>query len=89
MNERDLVEHLDNSLGQAIFGGMSQAALWLLLVSKGVLSRDEAERAIDGVLLVMERARGEVVGAGCGPGAIDAALSHLEALLASLKKLAG
>jgi hypothetical protein len=69
---------LDTATGEAVYASMSPAALWVLLVRKGVISQD-AKDTIDHTLLVLERAR-ETRPDG-GPRALDHARERLEALL--------
>jgi len=79
MEEKQLNEMLDTATGEAMYAAFSQAALWALLVRKGIISKNEAKDTIDHILLILEKAREARLGGG--PGAIDHARSRLEALL--------
>ncbi len=84
--EDEVARALDRTLGQALYGSLAQSALRTLLVKKGIVSPAEAVSVIDSILLALERQRGHHLSPASGPGAIDHALSHLQARLESLRK---
>ena len=80
--EPELVQLLDNAMGEGIFSAMNWMVLWPLLINSGVVARKQVCDALDMALLTLEK--NQETRPGGGPGAIVYARSRLEALIRQL-----
>ena len=77
----------DEIMGEAIYAGLVSSSILTTLVSKGVLSRQEAFRLTDGALSILERHRAN--GDGLGADVVDYARTRFESVIQRLQSIPG
>ena len=78
------IDPISAATGDAMAASLLQSSLFVLLVTKGLLSREEAISTVDAILLVLERHRADASGPATG-AAGDHARSRLESLIRQLQ----
>jgi hypothetical protein len=75
---------LVEAAGNALAASLVQSSVLVLLVTKGLLSREEAISTVDAILLILERHQADASGAATGAIG-DYARSRLESLIRQLQ----
>jgi hypothetical protein len=78
------MDRIDSAIGEAMAASLLNSSLLVLLVTKGLLSREEAISTVDSILLTLERHRSDPSGPATG-AAGDHARSRLESLIRQLQ----